>query len=275
MEIEERLKEDESKNLSVWEKKIQQEEIEKKKSIYQKEFDIKKKEHIEQLRIEDKDKEGNDFNEENFQKKIKELNYDFLIDLIEKEERDKLEREKLENLNNLNKPEEKEEDNKNTLKDIRKIVTKNTVNVGGLDAIFDLKGKKGIKKYNFVGREGKKVLKKGFQKKKGNLFIKSGSMLPIWTKKFFVLREDKFMYFPSKEAYKTGSKAEMSIFLQYASIDKEDSYKKRPYCYSISSRGNVIYIDPETADQLREWMTAIKHVISSRWGGKKKKEEDD
>jgi hypothetical protein len=165
-EIDERIKEDESKVLTLSQIKIREEELRKKKEKYKEKFEEKKLITIEDMKRDEQElclEKNIQFNEEEFQEKIKKLTFDELIEVIEREE--KLERERIRNERKSQRlsmavlEEEKEKEKEvSALKDFRRKVTKHGVNIGGMNTLFDLKGMK--------GREGKKVIKKGPQKKK-------------------------------------------------------------------------------------------------------------
>jgi len=131
------------------------------------------------------------------------------------------------------------------------------ISLGAGGNLFDLDRKK---------KEKKKIFKKGEQSKKPNLAIGG------WKKKFFVLREDKLMYFSSKDSYDSGDKPESSIFLLGAVVEDptddtslQKYTEKHPYVYVVHARDTDHIIEAVNPLDRKEWIDAIKNVIAQRY----------
>eukprot|EP01080_Neovahlkampfia_damariscottae_P006124 gene6124-10133_t len=111
-------------------------------------------------------------------------------------------------------------------------------------------------------KDKKKILRKGE-------LVKKSAITGIWTKKFFVLRADKLMFFSSEKIWKSGVKSEGSIFLEGAAIEENTTNhklkEKRPYCFVIYSRGISYYLECNSESSMREWIELLIQCSSMRF----------
>jgi hypothetical protein len=111
-------------------------------------------------------------------------------------------------------------------------------------------------------KDKKKILKKGE-------LVKKSPITGFWIKKFFVLRNDKLMVFPSETFWKSGTKSEASIFLEGCAVEENKTNiklkEKRPYTFIIYSRGISYYLECNSESSMREWVELLIQCSSMRY----------
>lgn len=104
-------------------------------------------------------------------------------------------------------------------------------------------------------KDGKRVFKMGPLDKRSDILKK-------WKPKFFVAREDKFMWFKDVEAFQNGNKPEGSMVYKNALADKEDEAEiGKPFAFSFNSRGKACFICAKDEAERTEWMQMLKKII--------------
>jgi hypothetical protein len=104
-------------------------------------------------------------------------------------------------------------------------------------------------------KDGKRVFKMGSLEKRSDILKK-------WKPKFFVAREDKFMWFKDVEAFQNGNKPEGSMVYKNALADKEDELEMgRPFVFSFNSRGKACFICAKDEAERTEWIQMLKKII--------------
>jgi len=106
-----------------------------------------------------------------------------------------------------------------------------------------------------LDKDGKRVLKMGEM-------LKRSDILKKWKPRFFVAREDKFIWFKSMNNFQMGGKPEGSMVYKQALVDLEDvSEVGRENVFSFNSRGRACYILPKDQAERDEWVAALKKIV--------------
>eukprot|EP00033_Pygsuia_biforma_P001489 GCRY01001679.1.p1 GENE.GCRY01001679.1~~GCRY01001679.1.p1 ORF type:complete len:152 (-),score=18.38 GCRY01001679.1:327-782(-) len=96
--------------------------------------------------------------------------------------------------------------------------------------------------------------------KKTGVLRKEGGSIKTWKDRYFKLKNNTLCYYKSAEHEQKGE-AQGRIFLRGCSVQNEPDYKKKKFCFSISTTYRRYYITATSEEVRTEWVKALNDSI--------------
>jgi hypothetical protein len=109
---------------------------------------------------------------------------------------------------------------------------------------------------SYIDKWGRKVYKCGYVPRRTDILKK-------WKPVYLVVREDKFCWFKSKEAFENGKKKSggMTYIEGFVDREHENEFGGRKFIFSYNSRNRVCFIQASSEEDRNEWIQMVKQAI--------------